>query len=196
MKQHWHTDWQTQQHTCYGMALSCSVNYCLHGNEVSWLYGWNMLLPALFQLAVTFFLLLLACIDSLSLPPAPWVVCESCPRPVCIHACERKIFGLLVAWVVQKVYGKTGPLSDILCSFFFLHIDCTDRSWRNKLWQNFAQGCRLCCVRQCWQKPLACCLILPDANQKWLRYHCTKTSETLAWIGHDLGELSIGKGRK
>ena len=142
--------------------------------------------------------LLLVCIGSLSLLPAPWVVSEAC-----LHTREREIFGLLVARVVQKVYGKTGPFSHILCSFFRAirwYIDRADRSRRNKMWQNFVGGCRSSRARQCWQKPLVRRLTLPDADQKWifvkLRYHCIKTSASPAWIGHGLRELPVGKGRK
>ena len=156
------------------------------------------LLPTLFQLAVTFFLLLLACINSLSLLPAPWVVSEAC-----LHTREREIFGLLLARVVQNVYGKTGPFSHILCLFFRAirrYIDRADRSRRNKMWQNFVRGCRSSRARQCWQKPFVRRLTLPDADQKWifvkLKYHCIKTSASPAWIGHGLRELSVGKGRK
>ena len=103
------------------------------------LYRWHYLsymvriwlFPALFQLAVTFFMLLSACIDSLSLLPAPCVVSEAC-----LHTREREIFGLLLARVVQKVYGKTGPFSHILCIFFRAirrYIDRADRSRRNKM---------------------------------------------------------------
>ena len=49
----------------------------------------------------------------------------------CLHTREREIFGLLVARVVQKVYGKTGPFSNILCGFFRAirrYIDHADRS--------------------------------------------------------------------
>ena len=75
-------------------------------------------MSTLFQLAVTFFLLLLACVDSLSLLPAPSVVSEAC-----LHTREHEMFGLLVAWVVQKVYSKTGPFSHNWCSFFGLPAD-------------------------------------------------------------------------
>ena len=90
-----------------------------------------MLLPTLFQLAVTFFLLLLACIDSLSLLPAPRVASEAC-----LHTRKHEIFGLFVARVVQKVYGKTGPFSHILRSFFRAirrYLDRADQSRRNKM---------------------------------------------------------------
>ena len=157
-----------------------------------------MLFPALFQVAVTFFMLLSACIDSLSLVPAPWVASEAR-----LHTREREIFGLLVARVVQKVYGKTGPFSHILCSFFRAirrYIDRADRSRRNKMWQNFVGGCRSSRARQCWQKPLVRRLTVPDADQKWifvdLRYHCIKTSASPAWISHGLRELALRKGRK
>ena len=67
------------------------------------------------------------------------------------HTCEPKIFGLLVAQVVQKVYDKTGPFSHILYSAFELSadIDHADQSRCNKL---FVQGCRSSRTRQYWQK--------------------------------------------
>ena len=94
-----------------------------------------MLFPAWFQLAVAFFMLLSACIDSLSLLPASWVVSEAR-----LHTHECKIFGLLVAQVLQKVCDKTGQFSHILCSFFRAirrYINRADRLRRNKMWQNF-----------------------------------------------------------
>ena len=53
-----------------------------------------------------------------------------------LHTREREIFGLLLARVVQKVYGKTGQFSHILCLFFRAirrYIDRADRSRRNKM---------------------------------------------------------------
>jgi len=61
-----------------------------------------------------YIVLLLACIDDLSLLSAPWAVS--------IHTCEREIFALLVAWVVLKVYDETGA---------FLHILCLRSMWNN-----------------------------------------------------------------
>ena len=54
---------------------------------------------------------------------------------LCTH--ERKILGLLVARVVQKVYGKTGPFSHILCSFFRAIRRYIDRADRSKCDKNF-----------------------------------------------------------
>ena len=127
----------------------CSVNYwlvlyrwyylsCMVGIYYSPLY-FNLLLPSLcfFQLVSTVF-------QFFRLPETGWVVSEAC-----LHTREREIFGLLTARVVQKVYGKTGPFSHILCSFFQAirrYIDRTDRSRRNKcvkiLWGDVDRAAR------------------------------------------------------
>ena len=69
-----------------------------------------MLFLTLFQRAVTYLALLLACIDGLSLLSA----CFSSLNCLRTYTREREIFALLVARVVQKVYDKTRPFSYIL----------------------------------------------------------------------------------